>query len=438
MMLLSRLKRMFGRRGVVGHVDGYSNGRLYGWAQDPAAPDRPVVLRVVSGATVLEVVANIRRRDVVRSGAATGSGNIGFSVPAAHLSAATCRVYVAATGEELPGSPLAPAAGGSIGNVVSGPAAEAGTPEIHLASGFAELLAESPPTALDVPSMMSVEERTLLYGLARRHFRGDGVIVDGGIFLGASTRCFADGLRANPALAKARTVTAKPIVSFEKGSTNPGMIPFFERHHVPLTPGIEESFLPVLQKNLEPVMDMVDLRVGDITQTAESLDLPVEICFLDVLKLPHISIYCLAKFFPRLIPGHSIVVQQDYFYDLLPYIKTHQELMREHFTFLGEINSSAVFLCTSAVPAEKLEALHHPIPYEDQLMLADVAAARTRVPRRRFMMALSKLRIIRRNAGKKAARAYYETIKADFPEQMAEKDNARLVDAIAAAEKILT
>ena len=66
---------------------------------------------------------------------------------------------------------------------------------VHLNPAFAPLAAKAPPTAMAVPSMMSMYEKRFLYGLAKQYYRGDGIIIDGGIFLGASTRCFADGLR---------------------------------------------------------------------------------------------------------------------------------------------------------------------------------------------------------------------------------------------------
>jgi len=308
---------------------------------------------------------------------------------------------------------------------------------VNLNPAFASLVGRAPPTAMSVPSMMSPFEKRFLYGLARDYYKGEGVIIDGGIFLGASTRCFGDGLRENPNLARARSVKDKPIISFEKGSTNPGMIPFFQRHGVPISPQLHDSFLPVVQDYLGPVEDIVDLRVGDIMETAEDLDFPIEICFLDVLKLPEICSYCFQKFFPRLIPGLSIVIQQDYFYELLPYIKTHQEFLRDHFTFIGEIGSTAAYLCTSAIPAEKLEALRAGLPYEEQLRLSSIAMQRTIDPARRFMMALSKLRLIEKAEGRAEALSYLRMIVSDFPEQAGDTLHKRLSDSLRAVKKLL-
>ena len=60
---------------------------------------------------------------------------------------------------------------------------------VQLARPFNRLIGTIPKSALSVPSMMSLPERRFLYGVAKDYYRGDGVIVDAGIFLGAS---FAD------------------------------------------------------------------------------------------------------------------------------------------------------------------------------------------------------------------------------------------------------
>jgi len=306
---------------------------------------------------------------------------------------------------------------------------------VQLDAGFASLTSEMPPSAGEVPSMMAPHEKRFLYGLAKQYWRGEGIIVDAGIFLGGSTRCFGDGLRANPALAKGRRVKEKPIVSFEKGSMNPGMVPHLERKGITITEDLRRNFIPLVEKFIEPVSDLVDLRPGDIMETAETIDQPIEICFLDVLKTPEISSYCLSKFMPRLIPGRSVVIQQDYFFEQLPYIKTHQEFLRDHFTYIGEICSSAAFLCTSPIPEEKLAQIREGIPYEESLKLAGIAMQRSNDPARRFMMAISKLRMIEKEEGPEAA--YLRMIKSDFPEQAGDTMHKRLVDSLAAAERLL-
>lgn len=289
-----------------------------------------------------------------------------------------------------------------------------------------------PHSALSVPSMISLDEKRMLYGLAKRYYRGAGIIIDAGIFLGASTRCFAEALRANDRLEVATKLKARPIVSFERGTVNPTMPAFFERNGIKFDIPVGGDFLPLVRANIEPVQDLVDFREGDILQDEEPLDYPVELCFLDILKLPDISTCCMKRFFPFLIPGRSIVMQQDYFYDRLPHIKTHQEYLRDHFDYLGEVGSTALFRCSSAIPQHKLDTLNA-ISKEQQLELADIATERSRDPCRRFLMALSKVRLVAKLHGKPEAARYLETVRAEYPEQVADT-RPRMVEALIDAE----
>jgi predicted O-methyltransferase YrrM len=283
----------------------------------------------------------------------------------------------------------------------------------HLLRPFNRLIGTIPKSALSVPSMMSVAERRFLYGLASKYYRGEGVIVDAGIFLGASTRAFGEGLRDNHDVKTTRW--PRPIISFERGIVTPTMPAFFKRNSldIDLKPG--DSFAEVVRSNVEPVVDIVDLRVGDIQQTGK-VDQPIEILFLDVLKLPEINKFCVENYYPRLIPGRSIVLQQDYFYDLLPYIKTYQEYFAEYFAYVGEIGSTAVFLCHKEIPESVAKQIDDSLDAAEQIRLAGIALQRSNDPARRFLMALSKARLIRRLQGAKAAQEYLQFVKGEYPD----------------------
>src|SRR5262245_55533970 len=101
---------------------------------------------------------------------------------------------------------------------------------MHLERPFNRIAGSIPKSALAVPSMMSVAERRFLYGLAAKYYSGEGIIVDAGIFLGASTMCFGTGLRENRNLEEAVTKWGCPVVSFERGIVTPTMPAFFKRN----------------------------------------------------------------------------------------------------------------------------------------------------------------------------------------------------------------
>lgn len=306
----------------------------------------------------------------------------------------------------------------------------------RLNAAFAPLVGSVPQACLDTPSMMSLPERQFLFGLASRYYAGKGIIVDAGIFLGGSTRCFGEGIRSNPQREEIVRNWPRPVVSYERAIVNPNMPLFFRNHGLAVSAAPGESFEPELRRNIEPVKDLVDLRIGDFMEAA-GLDGPVEILFLDILKTPALSLRALRLFYPRLIAGRSVVVQQDYFFEELPWIKTHQEALADYFDFVGEVGSSAIFLCRKEIPQAVLDGLENDLSPAEQLRLASIALHRSADPARRLFMALSKMRLIRKLQGRMAARAYLELIKTEFPEQVAQIDNKRLGHALQRAEAFL-
>lgn len=304
----------------------------------------------------------------------------------------------------------------------------------RLDAAYARLLGPLSLSAARAPSMMSLLEKRVLFGLARDVYSGAGIICDAGTFLGASTVCFGEGLRRNPAAATIRARWPRPIVAFERGLINPGMPAFFQRHRITGMGDLGESFVPALERTIAGVADAVDLRIGDIQITAAGDDTPIEILFLDVLKLPEISAFAVQNLFPRLIPGVSIVVQQDYFYDMLPYIKTDQEFFAAHFDYIGEACSSALFRCRAAITPDAIATWQAGIPPRQQERLAGIAMQRSVDPARRFMMGLSKVRLLCGLYGGDVGRDYLRHLLRDFPDQ-ATTTQARLHEAIAGARQ---
>ncbi|MBL6749555.1 MAG: hypothetical protein ISP90_03500 [Nevskia sp.] len=307
---------------------------------------------------------------------------------------------------------------------------------VRLAAPFDGLFGPLPPEVAAIPSMMTEHERRFIFNLARNYYLGEGRIVDAGLFLGASTCCFGAGLRANPRSCDILAHWPRPIVSLEQGTVNPGMLAFFKRHSVASGLNVGESFVPVLEKHISPWRDLVDLRVGDIRATG-AVSEPVEILFLDVLKLPAISEYAIRQYFPRLLPGRSVVVQQDYLIDELPYIRTHQEFFGAHFEFLGEIASSAIFRCTAPITQADIEALFSsPLSVDSQLRLATAAMRRSLDPYRRMMLALSRVRMIHQLQGIKVAQRYLDALERQYARQIQEMQLKRVHNALRAVRQL--
>ena len=199
--------------------------------------------------------------------------------------------------------------------------------DILLHSEFDIRDVELPEASENAAGMISHRERLLLFQLTKAHFDGSGFIIDAGMFLGASAVCLAEGLRRNP---KCREIMAgptfqrmKPIQGYERG-----IIKAPKRKNVNLekrvgdfTYRLGESFVPIIEKQTENFQDLVELNIGDFNQAQWNIEDPIEICFIDLAKTPELNQHAFEILFPAFIPGKTLLVQQDFFFDRLPWIK---------------------------------------------------------------------------------------------------------------------
>lgn len=304
-----------------------------------------------------------------------------------------------------------------------------------LTTPYHTLLRNMPAAAAAVPSMMSVRERDFLYNLAKDVYSGAGIIVDAGTFLGASTRCFGEGLRANRRRREILATRPQPVVSIERGIVQDTMLNFFKRHKIgeSLRPG--DSFVPLIEEHIAPIAPAIDLRIGDILANGAVKE-PIEILFLDVLKESQLSEFAIRTYFPRLISGQSIVAQQDYFVEDYPYITQHQEFFQDHFEYLGEIGPTAVFRCIKPIRALDIERLlKKPLPPQEQFDLISRAEQRSLDPLRRFLVALSGVRLAYQIGGTAAARERMNALRQVYAVQMAAPFQ-RIKDAIRSAQNL--
>lgn len=186
---------------------------------------------------------------------------------------------------------------------------------------------------------MKPQELDMLYSLAKNALSGRGIIMDAGIFLGASTRCFALGIAQNP------KASNKAIKSYELGEKNKFM------GSNPQIDGIEvgESFGHILVEQLGKYKQ-VELRIGDITKEKHTNN-PIELMFLDVLKVPKIMHHINAEFMPYLVDG-GILVQQDYYWPFGWWINLWMELFSDFFEVIDTAETSVAFRLLKKLPPE--------------------------------------------------------------------------------------
>lgn len=310
----------------------------------------------------------------------------------------------------------------------------------RLAPPFDACLTPIPAAVAAIPSMMSENEKRFLFNAARTYYSGAGLIVDAGIFLGASTACFANGVSQNSRAAEIRARWQRPIISLELGITNRQMLLSFKRHGIGQGLGVGDSFGPLIENHIANVRDLVDLRLGDIMERGRIEDetkgqrLPVEILFLDVLKSPAINEFCAYEYLPRLIPRRSLVIQQDYLSGDLPFIHVFQEYFADKFEYVGELSSSAVFRLMRRITRAEVAALFNNRPDgEAEIALVSRAAQRSIDPHRRLIMSFAKLRTILNVRGVEAARQYLAFIESEYADQIAQEQLRRVQNVVRAA-----
>lgn len=206
------------------------------------------------------------------------------------------------------------------------------------------------------PGMLTSAERAMLSEIVRRAWRGEGAIVDGGSFLGSSLVAEAQGMEANPVLANlapARFPSGKPIHGYELGYHPAPANPAAERRRT--YGGVEyvlgESFVPLLEQNIAPHRDIIDLHIGDLTKMCWDGS-PVELAFIDVCKTRDLNAHVSRQFYPALIGGASTLIHQDFFFDRLPWIRVTMGYLADYFRWEGQVASSSVYTTVKAVPQD--------------------------------------------------------------------------------------
>jgi hypothetical protein len=204
-----------------------------------------------------------------------------------------------------------------------------------------------PRDAVGIPTMLSKSERRLLYSLARDYGGRDGAIVDAGCFLGGSTAALLAGVRdrAEP--------PAMPVESYDLFRIEEFTIPKFFADDRSARVG--ESFRARYDRHLARFDVPHVVHEGDITRIGWSGE-RIDVLFLDVLKSWKINDAVLRDFFPSLVPGCSVIVQQDYGWGDTPWIPITVELMRDSLVLLDWMEwGSHVFFVDRELPRDVLE-----------------------------------------------------------------------------------
>jgi hypothetical protein len=187
-----------------------------------------------------------------------------------------------------------------------------------------------------LPTMLSLDELRLLNWLSCKYYRGAGAIIDAGCFLGGSTAALASGLSRGTihSYDMFQTDDSWSDVTFSSWGLKPN-----------------ESFEELFRRNVADYLPRIQVHAGDLLKQTWHGE-PVEILFLDICKTPALLDHATQLWFPRLIPGRSILVQQDYGWRRWYWGNVMMEVYKDHFTILDDVDVSRVYLCTKAISDE--------------------------------------------------------------------------------------
>ena len=204
-----------------------------------------------------------------------------------------------------------------------------------------------PAQAAAVPTMLTEEEGNLLYWLARDYATGDGTICDLGCFAGGSTARLASGVAAAGRNGIVHAFDHFTLTDAQK-----------ERYLYPagISPFGGKDMQDAVGQLLAPWRDHVNLRPGDITKS-DWRDGPIELLFIDAAKSPAAGDRIAEIFMPHLIPGRSVVIQQDYLHWRQPWVAAQMEMMTDCMQVVGWCQrNTVIFLVTQEVSRAQLRA----------------------------------------------------------------------------------
>jgi predicted O-methyltransferase YrrM len=241
-----------------------------------------------------------------------------------------------------------------------------------------------------VPTMLQPEETKYLYWLGWSVWKGNGLVLEIGPWLGGSTLCLAAGMRATGYETSHRLHAVDNFLwrDFMAG-----------RAELPLAPG--ESFEPFFLKNLSEYADIVVAHAqsrpdeeieGDHEATAkraadasgvallESVpgDAPVDILFIDGAKSWRGMKHLLRIARDRMIPGRTLVICQDFKYWGTYWVPMMMIRLREYFEPVHNVLGATTvgFRLAREIPATVLDALEDHvarIPTQDGFRLINEA-----------------------------------------------------------------
>lgn len=228
---------------------------------------------------------------------------------------------------------------------------------------------DSDPRVAAVPTMLAPEERRFYYWLTAHWMRGIGEAVDLGAFAGGSTARLAAGHQ------RARHPGA--VHAFDRFTADPRV-----KRRVLYCAGVPvfkgNDILPLAVRLLKPWHGHVRLVRGDIADLGWH-GAPIEVLTIDAFKNAALIDQMVGSFFPALIPGRSIVVQQDMLHWAQPWISALMQRFGDAFRPVAHVPATSIaFLLVRPLTPERLRSARIG-GISDHDLLAAIEATRARL-----------------------------------------------------------
>lgn len=256
--------------------------------------------------------------------------------------------------------------------------------------------------------MLGPHEGMMFYHIAKSAFAGVGCIVDAGSFLGRSAFFLAKGLLGNPVFDAARD----RIQCFDMFRVFDEISADFIRSRLGESLAVGKSTRAIFDRQVAEVRDVLEVYEGDF-HVVHWEPRPIEILMVDIAKSESLGRRVVEVFFPCLIPGRSIVIQQDYHHPWHPHIHVVMEYFADFFQIVApRVDDSATFVLEKPIPKEMVQrAAAYEFTIDEQLDLMNRAVERLPVGDR-HVVELARLRLRSKRDDPSSLLEEFETIVA--------------------------
>jgi len=192
------------------------------------------------------------------------------------------------------------------------------------------------PEILQIPGMISINERKFLFQYGLEQYRGLGKIIDLGCWLGATTISLAAGLSKNLKCGeKNKNVVAYDLFTWDQS---------YNKH----IKGSRFENLKLYHNIVEIKRDIIKAR-----WTGEK----IEFLLIDAMKTPVVTRAIIDEFYSCLIRGKSFVYHQDFDHYLTPWVHILIYLHKPYCKHIHDVSRTGgtVFKVEKSIPKSVLE-----------------------------------------------------------------------------------